>query len=154
MKQLGPRALLRPRCRSDGVPTSIEPSSTSSLHCDTRDNVNVLFRGKKKFLLFSPADTLNLYPLMKVLRVVENGEINWSNPHNPNPPVNGNFALVNPSKPDLNLFPNFAKTNPIEIELHGGEMLFLPMSWWHQVTTYSPTLAVNMWYKAPGSLLT
>lgn len=69
-------------------------------------------------------------------------------------------TAVPPASPTLSDFPNFSKTSlPYVIELNAGEMLYLPASWWHEVTSFSSTsdegngihMAFNYWFYPPTS---
>src|SRR5262249_33725118 len=44
-------------------------------------------------------------------------------------------------------FPQFANSRPVCIELHPGEMLFLPAFWWHDVVSIGENVAVNFWWQ-------
>ena len=43
---------------------------------------------------------------------------------------------------DLEQFPKFKKAKPVEVELEAGEMLFIPVQWWH--VTSVPDYQVNV----------
>ncbi|KAG8844940.1 hypothetical protein FRB96_002775 [Tulasnella sp. 330] len=53
-------------------------------------------------------------------------------------------------------YPNLDKAGqPYVIDLHEGEMLYLPASWWHEVTSTSvsaPHMAFNYWFHPPDAL--
>lgn len=51
--------------------------SSSGLHHDYHDNLYILLRGRKRFRLYSPADTHRMYTRGKLLRVHANGRINY-----------------------------------------------------------------------------
>ena len=42
---------------------------------------------------------------------------------------------MNPHNPDLAKHPKFREATVIEVELEPGEMLFLPVGWWHAERT-------------------
>jgi len=53
-------------------------------------------------------------------------------------------------------FPNLGKATKITFQLNAGEMLYLPASWFHEVTSYSPRppespihIAFNYWMHPP-----
>lgn len=73
-------------------------------------------------------------------------------------------ALPPPSA-SLTSFPNFSKTPaPYVVELNAGDMLYLPASWWHEVTSSSGAddngdekggavhMAFNYWFYPPDNL--
>ena len=51
--------------------------SSSGLHHDFHDNLYILIRGKKRFRLYSPEDALNMYTKGTIIKVHENGRINY-----------------------------------------------------------------------------
>jgi hypothetical protein len=75
---------LRPDLMGHLVPQNIniwmgnnKHGSSSGLHHDYHDNLYILLRGKKRFRLYSPADTENMYVRGKLLKVHANGRINY-----------------------------------------------------------------------------
>ena len=52
-------------------------NSTSGLHHDYHDNLYILLRGTKKFILYNYCDAENLYPSGKIALVHPNGRINY-----------------------------------------------------------------------------
>lgn len=63
------------------------------------------------------------------------------------------YSSILTPKPDPNIYPNYYKAKRLEIILHEGEQLFIPMGWFHHVFSESvhPTsginLALNFWKK-------
>ncbi|EKM52738.1 uncharacterized protein PHACADRAFT_211957 [Phanerochaete carnosa HHB-10118-sp] len=64
-----------------------------------------------------------------------------------------------PAGASLKDFPNFKKaTRPFVAELSAGEMLYLPASWWHEVTSSAAAdgdavhMAFNYWLYPPNNL--
>jgi hypothetical protein len=52
--------------------------TSSGLHHDFHDNLYVLLRGRKRFVLFSPADAQSLYPHGEISLIHSNGLINYN----------------------------------------------------------------------------
>jgi len=50
---------------------------TSGLHHDYHDNMYIVLRGRKKFLLFSPKEANNMYTYGTISKIHENGRINY-----------------------------------------------------------------------------
>ncbi|MHC5933203.1 cupin-like domain-containing protein [Nostoc sp.] len=51
---------------------------------------------------------------------------------------------------DLEKFPLYANTNPVEVMLEPGELLYIPLNWWHHVRNLEDSIAlgsllVNEW---------
>ena len=99
----------------------------SPLHRDPPDNLFAQIFGRKRFVLFSPDDTRNLYPH----RI-------WSGLPD--------FSRVDIERPDLAEFPRFPRAAPVTCEVGEGEVLYLPRYWWHQVTSLSRSASVNLWW--------
>ena len=95
------------------------------------DEVNVFFQqieGRKRFRLISPLDSASLYSNNRV------------------------FSLVNPDAPDLSLFPMFADATSYDLVLNPGEVLFIPVGWWHHVRALDPSIsAAHLNFVFPNS---
>ncbi|KAL7510345.1 hypothetical protein ACHAXN_012027 [Cyclotella atomus] len=61
------------------ITTTANGGSSSGLHHDYHDNLYIVLSGSKRFRLFSPADTSYLYTRGSLLKVHENGRINYVN---------------------------------------------------------------------------
>jgi len=99
----------------------------SPLHRDPPDNLFAQIFGRKRFVLFSPEDTGNLYP-----------HPIWSGLPD--------FSRTDAERPDHARFPLLRRARPITCEVGPGEMLYLPRYWWHQVTTTERSASVNLWW--------
>lgn len=70
------------------------------------------------------------------------------------------FSRIDPTLPTEEItvkFPEFIKNcECLQVDLQAGEVLYLPASWFHCVTSYGsndkPHLAVNYWYYPPDQL--
>ena len=101
------------------------------LHYDGSNNLIAQLRGRKKVLLFPPSSSFRLYPY----------------------PVGGakdNYSLIADLESPSNArrFPAFAGLVGYSAILHPGDVLFLPMYWWHRVTQpdeRSENLSLNFW---------
>ncbi|GLE03034.1 hypothetical protein PINS_up011913 [Pythium insidiosum] len=76
---------LRPALMGHLVPQNIniwmgnnKHGSSTGLHHDYHDNLYILLRGRKRFRLYSPADTENMYTRGKLVKVHANGRINYA----------------------------------------------------------------------------
>ncbi|KAK2840111.1 hypothetical protein Q5P01_013851 [Channa striata] len=98
-------------------------------HLDTYGcNLVLQVQGRKRWHLFSPEDTANLYPT----RVpYEESSV---------------FSQVNPVHPDLRSFPAFQRARAHIVTLQPGQVLYVPRHWWHYVESVDPvTVSVNSW---------
>lgn len=59
-------------------------------------------------------------------------------------------------RPDRTRFPKFKDLKGYETVLEPGDVLYLPIYWWHHIESLmrgGPTVSVNFWYKGgPSSL--
>ncbi|XP_069790906.1 HSPB1-associated protein 1 homolog isoform X2 [Narcine bancroftii] len=91
-------------------------------------NLVLQVQGRKRWHLFPPDDTSNLYPT----RIpYEESSV---------------FSSVNVANPDLERFPRFLRVKPHMVTLCPGEVLFVPRHWWHYVESLDPvTISINSW---------
>lgn len=117
----------------------------SNFHHDFEDNIYALIKGKKKVKLISPADSLKMYSDSRVIHVGPRGftehcfstDAHWSD-------IEFDFSKT-PRKEIDEEFPRFKGVKYMECEFHAGEMLYIPVGWWHEVTSYGHHVALNFW---------
>lgn len=96
------------------------PSGTvTPLHHDTSNIFMAQVRGRKRVRLISPNDSEFLYNDIGV------------------------FSPVDCDAPDLNRWPQYRKARVIEVDLQPGEVLFLPVGWWHHVRAIDVSLTIS-----------
>jgi len=103
-------------------------------HYDLNDNIACVVAGRRRFTLFPPDQTPNLYPGPYERTI---GGV----------PV----SMVDPDAPDLTRYPRFAEARKarIDVELGAGDALYIPYGWWHQVRSLTPfNVLVNYWWDA------
>jgi len=105
--------------------------NAAPLHYDFMHNYLCQIRGRKRVILYPPSDISNLYPV----------SFRYPSHH---------ISKVNLTKPDYAAFPRFHKADRLEFYLEQGEMLFLPICWWHAMFGEGINLSVNYWWK-PGA---
>jgi hypothetical protein len=101
-------------------------------HFDLSDNFAVVALGRRRFTLFPPEATPDLY--VGPLNVTIAGQ-----------PV----SMVDPLAPDLARYPRFraARDCAQTAELGPGDALFIPSLWWHHVEATEPVnVLVNFWH--------
>lgn len=99
----------------------IGPADTfTPLHFDLTNNLIVQATGTKELLIAPPTDTERLYNRRHVFSEVHD--------------------LDDPAR--LDAWPLAREVQPARVTLHAGDMLFVPVGWWHQVRalTFSVTL--------------
>ena len=87
------------------------------------DNLLVQVTGRKRVVLYSPADASKLY-------------------------LNGDKSeVLDIDNPDLTKFPKFAQATPHEGFLAPGDVLFIPSLWFHNVRSLEFGVAVNVFWR-------
>jgi hypothetical protein len=128
--------------RSDYFP-NVEPrlwvgnEGIVSAHYDGSDNIACVVAGRRRFVLFPPAQTGNLYP----------GSLNFT-------PAGAPTSMVNLSEPDFDRYPRFkiALDNAYSAELEPGDAIFIPMLWWHHVESLEKVNALmNYWWNGSSA---
>ncbi|CUG89622.1 Hypothetical protein, putative [Bodo saltans] len=97
-------------------------------HYDTMDNVLLQMVGVKRVVLFPPEQHGNLY--MK----------------------GSSSRVTNMDEPDLARFPRFADAlkHAMVVDLHPGDVLFIPANWFHHITAKSSCIGLNLFYQRNG----
>lgn len=114
-------------------------------HYDEQENFFAQISGYKHCVLFPPDQFQGLYPY----------------------PVShpcDRQSQVDIDDPDLDRFPKFRHVQAVETIVGPGEVLYIPMYWWHNIESVGAiqqqppsgsqydvpvTISVNFWYKAP-----
>jgi hypothetical protein len=104
--------------------------NTTGLHYDSADNFFMQLYGQKRWLLSSPKNFLHLYP-----------HSSWS--------MYPRVSDFNPLRPDFEKFPKARAAQFYDITLNPGTALYVPSYWWHQVTSISKIISVNLWCDTP-----
>lgn len=125
--------------------------TVSGLHHDYEDNIYILVQGRKRVVLYSPAELFNLYPQGQVLEVNEQGSVSYWNSlgggghQHPLP----HFMRAQPATLTHDQlheeYPRFFAAKHVACEVTEGDLLFIPSGWSHQVTSYGFHVAVNVW---------
>lgn len=108
-------------------------------HFDLRENLACVVSGRRRFTLFPPTQTPNLYPGPFELTLS-------------GPPV----SMVRLDEPDLDTYPKFrtALEHATVAELEPGDALYIPYFWWHHVQALDDlNVLVNYWWNDTSSEL-
>jgi hypothetical protein len=102
----------------------------SMIHNDGYHNLNVQLTGEKRFLLFAPEEYVHLYTEMQ-------NPSCWGSP-------------VDFDAPDLAKYPLFAEARGQEGTLGAGDLLYIPLFWWHGVRALAMSININKWVYQTG----
>lgn len=106
--------------------------NSTSTHFDPSENLLLVVTGTKRFELHHPTDVECLYPTK--------------------PPSFTSAAVPAFTRPDdmsedvRARFPLYEKAKPVTVDVVAGEMLYLPIFWWHGVTgSAERNMILNWW---------
>lgn len=108
-------------------------------HNDLPLNVACVVAGERRFTLFPPNQTENLYP----------GPFEFT-------PAGRPISLVDFHHPDFERFPKFRKAMRVAKSsvLNPGDAIFIPSMWWHHVEAVGNfNVLVNYWWRTVPSYL-
>jgi [protein]-arginine 3-hydroxylase / protease len=110
------------------------PAQTvTPVHFDSAHNLLVQIYGRKKGILVSPEQSrLLYYPCLRLGHV--------------------NYSPVDVEEPDFSRYPLFKDATPLEFFLEPGEILFIPVRWWHYVRALERAISLNFWWFSIDSL--
>ena len=117
-----------------GVPARlwIGNQVTVAPHFDVVDNIACVTAGRRRFILFPPEQTANLYP----------GPLDVT-------PASVPISMVSLDDPELERFPRYrqALDAAFVAELEPGDAIFIPYLWWHGVQSLSRfNILTNYWW--------
>jgi len=101
-------------------------------HHDMASNIAVVVAGRRRFTLFPPDQTRNLYI----------GPLEFT-------PAGAPVSMVDPENPDFERFPRAREAlAAAEVaELEPGDALYIPHMWWHHVRSLDAlSVLVNYWW--------
>jgi len=86
-------------------------------------------KGSKRVLLIPPAHEADCYPITADR-------------------LQNNSSQVDAEAPDLARFPRFAaaRVAGCSVDLHAGDLLYVPRRWWHHVRSLSSSISVSIWW--------
>ena len=108
-------------------------ATTAQTHYDMADNIAVVVAGRRRFTLFPPEQTANLYV----------GPLDFTLAGQP-------ISMVLLEAPDLERYPRFAEAarHGLSAELEPGDAIYIPTAWWHHVRSLDRlNVLVNYWWR-------
>lgn len=107
-------------------------NNTTALHCDPSENILVVISGMKTFELFPPTDVDVIYPSRPPAYL--RGTV---------PPFTDPQGM---DEETSERYPLFRHASPQIVDLYPGDMLYLPIFWWHNVAgSLEPNMILNWW---------
>ncbi len=108
--------------------------SHTPLHYDIdAPNLHACIHGRKRFVLFGPDQSRHMYPT----DIYE-----WTTV----------FSAVDLRCPDPSRFPAVTRAEGFEAMLEPGDVLFIPIRWWHAAWCLSACVSLNGWWFGPSLL--
>jgi ribosomal protein L16 Arg81 hydroxylase len=115
-----PQGFLDPQAGLANVFFWFGPAGTvTPLHHDTSNILFMQVAGRKRVRFISP--------------------LQWPDVYNDI----GVFSRIDPEAPDLAHYPDFANCDIIEAEVGPGDMLFIPVGWWHHVRALDVSISLS-----------
>lgn len=118
--------------------------SITSMHKDHYENIYVVIRGSKEFILHPPVDRPFIphqnYPPAQYSRTGHG----WTKVDLPGEPIP--WVSIDPINPDLNQYPAYQHAKKLRCVVNAGDIFYLPALWFHHVSQTDNTIAVNYWY--------
>lgn len=97
------------------------------LHTDIDSyNLHAVLHGQKRFFMFAPSDRDYLYP---------SDVYEWATV----------FSQVDVRDPSTDRFPELVHATAFVGDVGPGDLIYIPIGWWHAVTCLQPTTSLNAW---------
>lgn len=106
----------------------------STLHFDSSHNFFVQLYGHKRFVLVPPEDSRRVYYPCYGFEMLH-------------------FSPVDVERPDPARFPLFEGARRLEFTVGPGEILFIPVRWWHHVRSLDTSISLNFWWNSVTTYL-
>ena len=119
----------------------------SKMHCDPYDNLYHVLEGRKRIILIGPSNAPFLATYGKVTRVdAVSGEVLFSHDGGEHP----HFSHIDPWRNDSVLLEKYAQYQHVDgsyvLDVGPGDVVYIPMGWFHAVHSYGRSMAVNFWF--------
>ncbi len=116
----------------------------TGLHADNGHLMLCQFHGRKRFVLFAPDHTAKLYPEIPDQQYLAAHEIGVEAQELRFMRQSVRWAQCDPLSPDYARFPALRDAIPYECVVGPGDMLYIPMFWWHAVEALDAAISVSI----------
>jgi len=121
------------------------------MHKDYYDNLFVVLRGSKEFLMFPPSDAAFLkdcqVPAARFQPNSDTMAAPWRTVlDGKSPEEDISWIAVNPDVPSFSHYPLFKLATPVRVTVEPGDIFFLPAIWFHRVAQSGVCICANAWY--------
>ena len=107
--------------------------TVTTLHFDAAHNFLAQIHGRKKLILVAPEQSsLVYYPASELEHII--------------------YSPVDAEAPDFDRFPLYKEATPLELVIEPGEILFIPVRWWHYARALDESISLNFWWWAVACL--
>ena len=113
--------------------------NVTPLHYDRCHGLLAQITGSKKFVLFAPTDTRNLYPYESTHVMSHASKVNLQ-------------KMDNNKTEELKSYPKFKNIEEkYEVVIEPGNILYTPTGWWHDVTSLTDGVSITLpWDLSPN----
>lgn len=112
-----------------------ESGIVSQAHYDCSDNFLTQIFGRKRVRLFSPLDSINMYP-----SAIDDDCLGDKTASHISQIQDTDFVNAQD-------FPDFKYAVCYEGIISPGDLLYIPAGWWHEVKSLETSISVNYWWK-------
>ena len=112
-------------------------SNKTLLHFDEVNSLLIMVEGEKRFIVYRPSQTKNVYPygVFNLRSILEHRVLD---------------SKVNPVNLDIDRFPRLKNAIGWEGTIKAGQALFIPAGTWHFIESDDRNIAVNyFWHDSP-----
>lgn len=126
--------------------------TVSPMHTDPYHNLLAQVVGHKYVRLYAPSESAKLYAFgaggssEDAGQEVKQEQEQKEEQEHDQETMLGNTSQVDVEHPDLLRHPLFAQAEYVETILGPGDVLYIPLEWWHYIRSLSTSFSVSFWF--------